>query len=80
MIQKTNLTKLGGMRAPLAIIEERLTILAQKEARLIPDEQEFTPPKIACCNTIVGIYKDDPEFAETERLSWERRESLRPKN
>ena len=64
----------------LATIEERLTILEQKIARIIPDEQELKPPTTAWWKKIVGIYKDDPEFAEAERLGREYRESLRPKN
>ena len=62
----------------LATVEERLTILEQKVAGIIPDEQELTLPKTAWWKKIVGIYKDDPDFVEAERLGREYRESLRP--
>ncbi len=64
----------------LATIEERLINLEQKVARIIPDEQEFTPPTTAWRKKIVVIYEDDPEFAEAERLGLKYRESLRPIN
>ena len=64
---------------PTATIEERLTLLEQKVARISPTESE-TAPKQAWWKRIVGVYKDDPEFAEAERFGREYRESLRPKN
>lgn len=62
-----------------ATIEERLTRLEEKVARFAPDEQTTTAtPQTAWWKRIVGVYKDDPEFAEAERLGREYRESLRP--
>lgn len=59
-------------------IEERLTRLEEKVARIMPDEAE-TLPRSAWWKKIVGVYKNDPEFTEAERLGREYRESLRPK-
>ena len=61
-----------------ATIEERLAILEQKVALIVPEELDVTLPKTKWWRKIVGIYKDDPEFAEAERLGREYRESLRP--
>ena len=55
-------------------LEERVTALEQKVAKFIPEE-----PKAAWWKKIVGVYKNDPEFAEAERLGREYRESLRPR-
>ena len=59
-------------------IEERLAILEQKVARFVPAEPDAATPQTAWWKKIVGVYKDDPEFAEAERLGREYRESLRP--
>jgi hypothetical protein len=58
--------------------EERLTALEEKLSRLTEREAETTP-KAPWWKRIVGVYKDDPEFDEAERLGRERRESLLPK-
>ena len=58
-------------------LEERVAVLEQKIAKFIPDESETTP-KAPWWKKIVGVYKNDPEFAEAERLGREYRESLRP--
>lgn len=65
-----------------ATIEERLTQLEEKVARLSNelDKEPAAAPKTAWWKKIVGVYKDDPEFAEAERLGREYRESLRPKS
>ena len=60
-------------------IEERLTILEQKVAQIIPDEPKEVPQQTAWWKKLVGIYKDDSEFAEAERYGREYREALRPK-
>ncbi|MBC8136247.1 MAG: hypothetical protein H8F28_10200 [Fibrella sp.] len=60
-------------------IEERLTLLEEKVARFVSDETASAPPRVAWWKKIVGVYKNDPEFAEAERLGREYRESLRPK-
>ena len=54
-------------------LEERVAALEQKVARFIPEEA-----KAPWWKKIVGVYKNDPEFAEAERLGREYRESLRP--
>jgi hypothetical protein len=56
-------------------LEERVAALEQKVAQFVPDEV----PKAPWWKKIVGVYKNDPEFAEAERLGREYRESLRPK-
>lgn len=55
-------------------LEERVTILERKMDCLTPE-----PPRAAWWKKLVGVYKNDPEFAEAERLGREYRESLRPK-
>ena len=62
MICYAHLSELRGTRMSLATVEERLTILEQKVAGIIPDEQELTLPKTAWWKKIVGIYKEDPDF------------------
>jgi hypothetical protein len=60
-----------------ATLEERVAVLEQKVAKFIPNESE-TESKTPWWKKIVGVYKDDPEFMEAERLGREYRESLRP--
>ena len=55
-------------------LEERVAALEQKVAQFLPEE-----PKAPWWKKIVGVYKNDPEFTEAERLGREYRESLRPK-
>ncbi len=55
-------------------LEERVAALEQRVARFLPEES-----KAPWWKKIVGVYKDDPEFTEAERLGREYRESLRPK-
>lgn len=60
-------------------VEERLAALEEKVAKLTG---ETTPgeAEMPWWKRIVGVYKDDPEFDEAERLGREYRESLRPKD
>ena len=60
-------------------IEERVSKLEAKMAQLV-GEQEYQKPKAAWWKKIVGVYKNDPEFEEAERLGREYRESLRPQD
>ena len=63
-----------------ATIEERLATLEEKIARLTGEEIETNLPENApWWKKIVGVYKNDLEFDEAERLGREYRESLRPK-
>lgn len=60
-------------------IEERLTALEEQVARIA--ETTTTPPtpptNLPWWKKIIGIYKDDPEFDEAERLGREYRASTR---
>jgi hypothetical protein len=58
-------------------IEERVEALERKVGRLFPDDSE-PAPEMPWWKKIVGVYKNDPEFTEAERLGREYRESLRP--
>ena len=53
-------------------VEEEISLL---KAQMPATDQEPTP----WWKKIVGVYKDDPEFEEAERLGREWRESFRPK-
>ena len=63
-----------------ATIEERLAVLEAKVAQLAGemDEAPTPQPATAWWKRLVGIYKDDPEFDEAERLGREWREASRP--
>jgi hypothetical protein len=57
-------------------VEERLALLEEKVARLTNEPKG--PPAAPWWKKIVGVYKDDPEFDEAERLGKAYRESQRP--
>lgn len=61
-----------------ASLEARLTELERRVAKLA-GESMGAPSEKPWWKRIVGVYKDDPEFDEAERLGREYRESLRPK-
>jgi hypothetical protein len=60
-------------------VEERLASLESEVAEiksLLPGRGEALP----WWKQIVGIYKDDPEFEEADRLGREWRQSFKPKD
>ncbi|WP_395089892.1 hypothetical protein [Armatimonas sp.] len=59
-------------------IEERVAALEERVAQFIPEEPAQGAPKAAWWKKLVGVYKNDTEFAEAGRLGREYRESLRP--
>ena len=61
-----------------ATLEERVAALEKKVAALTGEATEDAP-QLPWWKRIIGVYKDDPEFDEAERLGREYRESLRPK-
>ena len=56
-------------------LEERVATLERKVARILPYEDAV--PQTPWWKRLVGIYRDDPEFDEAERLGREYRASLR---
>jgi hypothetical protein len=59
-------------------VEERLAIVEEEIKRLKQERRrETTATKEPAWKKIVGVYRDDPEFDEAERLGREYRESLR---
>ncbi len=60
-------------------LEERVSALESELAGVKERLNEARPqPAGAWWKKLVGIYRDDPEFAEAMRLGREYRESLRP--
>lgn len=62
-----------------ASVEERLAALEEKVEKLAGKATK-ADADIPWWKRIVGVYKNDPEFDEAERLGKEYRESLRPKD
>ena len=65
---------------PTASLEERITALETEIEQIkirLPEPVEQSP--IPWWKRIVGVYEDDPEFDEAERLGRKWRDSFSPK-